>query len=68
MEMIGIYTSLGASQVMLVIKNLSSTAGDLRNSFEPWVGKNPLEEGWQRTPVFLPEESHGQSSLVSYSS
>ena len=30
-------------------------------------GEDPLEEGWQPTPVFFPGESHGQRSLVGYS-
>ena len=29
--------------------------------------KDPLEEAWQPTLVFLPGESHGQRSLVGYS-
>ena len=29
--------------------------------------KDPLEEGMQPTPVFLPGESHGQWSLAGYS-
>ena len=29
--------------------------------------KDPPEEGWPSTPVFLPGESHGQRSLVGYS-
>ena len=29
--------------------------------------EDPLEEGIATTPVFLPRESHGQRSLVSYS-
>ena len=30
--------------------------------------EDPSEEGaWQRTPVFLPGESHGQRSLADYS-
>ena len=28
--------------------------------------ENPLEKGTEPTPVFLPEESHGQKSLVGY--
>ena len=28
--------------------------------------KDPLEEGTQSTPVFLPGESHGQRSLAGY--
>ena len=35
-----------------------------RCRFDPWVGKIPWR---QPTPVFMPEESHGQRSLVGYS-
>ena len=35
--------------------------------FAPWVGKIPWRRKWQPTPVFLPEESHGQRSLGGYS-
>ena len=34
--------------------------------FDPWVGKIPWRRAWQPTPVFLPEESHRQRSLVGY--
>ena len=38
---------------------------------EMWVGslvwEDPLEEKWQPTPVFLPENPHGQWSLEDYS-
>ena len=30
------------------------------------LGKSPGKKAWQPTPVFLPEKSHGQSSLVGY--
>ena len=33
-----------------------------RHEFDPWVGKSPWRRAWQPTPVFLPRESHGQSS------
>ena len=39
-----------------------------RCGFDPWVGKIPWRRAWQPTPVFLPGESHGQRSLVSYKS
>ena len=39
-----------------------------RPGFDPWVGKIPWRRAWQPTPVFLPGESHGQRSLVGYSS
>ena len=49
-----IFPSLSwASQVALVVKNLSANAGKIT-----W------RREWQPTPVFLPEESHGQRSLV----
>ena len=37
-----------------------------RYRFNPQVGKIPWSEAWQRIPVFLPEESHGQRSLSGY--
>ena len=39
-----------------------------RHGFSPWVGNIPWRRVWQPTPVFLPWESHGQRSLVGYSS
>ena len=39
-----------------------------RLGFDPWVRKIPWRRKWQPTPVFLPEESHGQRSLVGYCS
>ena len=38
-----------------------------RHGFSPWVRKIPWRRRWPPTPVFLPEESHGQRSLVGYS-
>ena len=35
-----------------------------RLRFNPWVLKIPWRRAWQSTPVFLPEESHGQRSLA----
>ena len=37
-----------------------------RCTFGPWVGKIPWRRKWQPTPVFLPGQSHGLRSLVSY--
>ena len=34
----------------------------------PGLGRFPWRRKWQPTPVFLPGESHGQRSLVGYSS
>ena len=36
----------------------------MRRGFSPWIGKIPWRRAWQPTPVFLPEEFHGQRSLV----
>ena len=38
-----------------------------RQGFNLWVRKIPWKRAWKPTPVFLPGESHGQRSLVSYS-
>ena len=56
-----------ASQVVLVVKNLPTKAGDMRFSFDPCVGKILWRKAWQPTPVFLPGESLGQRTLVGYS-
>ena len=37
-----------------------------RLRFDPWVGKIPWRRKWHLSPVFLPEKSHGQRSLVGY--
>ena len=37
-----------------------------RCGFNPCVRKIPRRRPWQPTPVFLPEEFHGQRSLVGY--
>ena len=37
-----------------------------RGRSHPWVGKIPWRRKWQPTPVFLPGESCGQTSLVGY--
>ena len=50
---------------LLVVKNLSANAGDLRDmGFDPWVMKIPWRRKWQFTPVFLPRKFHGQRSLA----
>ena len=53
----------------LVVKNPSANANASgkelkRHGFNPWVRKILWRRAWQPTPVFLPEESHGQRSLV----
>jgi len=51
------------------VKNPPARAGDRRDmGFDPWIGKISWRRAWQPTPVFVPEESHEQRSLVGYSS
>ena len=38
-----------------------------RCGFDPGVWKIPWRRKWQPSPIFLPGESHGQRSLMSYS-
>ena len=38
-----------------------------RPGFNLWTRKMPWRKKWQPTPVLLPGESHGQSSLAGYS-
>ena len=38
-----------------------------RPGFNPWVQKIPWKREWQPAPVFLLGKSHGQRSLVGYS-
>ena len=53
-----------ASLVVQTVKNLPAMQ-------EIWVWslgwEDPLDEGMQPTPVFLPGDFHGQTSLVCYS-
>ena len=54
-----------APQVALVVKNLPTNAGDVRDL--GLIGKIPWRRRWQPTPVFLLGKSHGQRNLVGYS-
>ena len=47
------------------VKASACNAGDLGSI--PGSGRFPWRRKWQPTPVFLPGESHGRRSLVSYS-
>ena len=47
------------------VKNPPAGIGGL--GFNIWAGTIPWRRKCQSTPVFLPGESHGQRSLVSYS-
>ena len=49
------------------LRGKESTCQCRRLRFDPWIRKIPWRGKWQPNPVFLPEKSHGQSSLVGYS-
>ena len=52
----------------LVVKNMPATAADIRDIvWIPESGRSPRGGHGNPTAVFLPGESHGQSSLVAYS-
>ena len=44
-----------------------STCQRRRSNFNPWVGQIPWRRKWQPPPIFLPGESHGQTSQAGYS-
>ena len=56
-----------------MVKNLPANAGDVTDAGSipvlgrSPVGKTPRRRAWQPTPVFFPEESHGQRSLAGHS-
>ena len=53
---------------MLVVKNLPTNAGELRQaSLILGLGRSPGGGQWQPTTLFLPGKSHGLRSLVDYS-
>ena len=50
--------------MVLVVKNPCRRRK--RHGLDPWLGKISWRRAWQPTPVFLPGEAHGCSSLVGY--
>ena len=56
-----------ASQVAIVVKNTPARVGDAEDmDLIPESGRFPRRRKCQPIPVFLPGESHEQSSLASY--
>ena len=49
-----------------MVNNTPANSGDVRDRVRSLVQKDPLEEGMAIHPVFLPEESHRERSLVNY--
>ena len=50
-----------------VVKNPPAMQKTRRAEFDSWVRKILWRGKWQPTPVFLPGEFHGQTSLAGYS-
>ena len=50
-----------------MVKNSPAKAGDITDTVRALSWEGPLEERMQSFPVFFPEESHAQRSLVGYS-
>ena len=46
------------------VVNPLANAEDIGDSVQSWVRKIPWRREWQATPVFFPEECHGQGSLT----
>ena len=58
---------MGASQVVLVVKNPPANAGNVREAGSILGGKDPLEDGMATHSSILAWRFHGQRSLVGYS-
>ena len=57
-----------ASQVVAVVKNPPTNAGDARDTdLIPGLGRPPQRRKRQPTPIFLPGKVHRQRRLVGYS-
>ena len=54
-------------QLNIPLQNFLILNSSKRPGFDLWIKKIPWIKEWQPTPVFLPEESHGQKSLAGYS-
>ena len=50
-----------------MVKNLPANAGDIKDAGSIPGSEDPLEEGTEATPLYLPRESHGRRSLAGYS-
>ena len=54
-------------KILQTVKSLPARQEMQETWVDPWVRKMPWRKERLPTPVFLPEESHGQRSLVGYS-
>ena len=53
--------------MVVLVKNLTASATDVRLQFDPWVRKIPWSRKWQLIPAFLARKFHGQRNLVGFS-
>ena len=58
--------TLRASQVALMVKNLRAITEHIGDVVLSLGWEDPLEEGMESPPEFLPGESHGKRSQVGY--
>ena len=56
-----------ASLMAQRVKNLPAMQKTQQMGFDPWIQQILWRRKWLPTPVFLPENSHGQRSLVAFS-
>ena len=61
------YFASNEDQLNRLLSNKGSACQCTRGGFYPWIQKITWRRKWQLTPVFWPEKSHGQRSLVGYS-
>ena len=70
-RVVGMHSTLLLPQLFRRTSLVARAVKNLTAMQEIWVKslgwEDPLEKGWQPTPVFLPGEFHGQRSLVGYS-
>ena len=56
-----------ASLMAQRVKNLPAMQKTQQMGFDPWIQQILWRRKWLPTPVFLPENSHGQRGLVAFS-
>ena len=60
----GLHKDMSIRELPWWLSGKESTSQCRRRRFDPWIGKILWRRKWQPTPVFLPEKSHAQRSLV----
>ena len=60
------YTPLHIKWASLAAQTVKNHLQCKRPEFDPWIGKISQRKEWPPTSIFLPEELHGQRSLMDY--